>query len=136
MTTPSAPDAGDPAERGPTQAPDQAAFYRQARADQPGPLAGIRVLEATNYGAGPFCGMVLADFGAESIKAEAPAGDPIRLLSPFVDGVPGSRTALGTCPSTATRRASRWTCVGPKDKRCSAAWPRRWTSWWRTTPRA
>lgn len=89
MTTSSAPAAGRPAERGPTQAPDQAAFYRQARADQPGPLAGIRVLEATNYGAGPFCGMVLADFGAESIKIEAPAGDPIRLLSPFVGGTPG-----------------------------------------------
>jgi crotonobetainyl-CoA:carnitine CoA-transferase CaiB-like acyl-CoA transferase len=89
MTTPSAPDADRPAGRGPTQATDQAAFYRQARTDQPGPLAGIRVLEATNYGAGPFCGMVLADFGAESIKVEAPTGDPIRLLSPFVGGTPG-----------------------------------------------
>jgi len=68
---------------------DGADFYRDARANNAGPLAGIRVLEATNYGAGPFCGMVLADFGAESVKVEAPVGDPIRLLSPFVDGVPG-----------------------------------------------
>lgn len=93
MTTPSAMDADRPAGRGPTHATDRAAFYRQARTDRPGPLAGIRVLEATNYGAGPFCGMVLADFGAESIKIEAPAGDPIRLLSPFVGGTPGAENS-------------------------------------------
>ncbi|MGK2941029.1 MAG: CaiB/BaiF CoA transferase family protein [Immundisolibacter sp.] len=69
-------------------------FYRDARPDGAGPLAGLRVLEATNYGAGPFCGMVLADFGAESIKVEAPAGDPIRVLSPFVGGQAGTEHSV------------------------------------------
>lgn len=62
-------------------------FYAGADRTSPGPLAGVRVLEATNYGAGPFCGMVLADFGAESVKIEAPGqGDPVRQIPPFVGG--------------------------------------------------
>lgn len=62
-------------------------FYRHAEAGSRGPLAGIRVLEATNYGAGPLCGTVLADLGATSIKCERPdGGDPVRYLQPFVDG--------------------------------------------------
>ena len=65
-------------------------FYAKAKPGSKGPLEGVRVLEATNYGAGPFCGTVLADFGAESIKIEMPkAGDPVRALGPFVGGKPG-----------------------------------------------
>jgi crotonobetainyl-CoA:carnitine CoA-transferase CaiB-like acyl-CoA transferase len=62
-------------------------FYAKAKPDSKGPLEGIRVLEATNYGAGPFCGTVLVDFGAESIKVEMPkTGDPVRALGPFIGG--------------------------------------------------
>ena len=44
-----------------------------------GPLADIRVIEMGTLIAGPFCGQVLGDFGAEVIKIEDPAaGDPMR----------------------------------------------------------
>ncbi len=44
-----------------------------------GPLHGVRVVEFGSLLAGPFCGQLLADFGAEVIKCEPPRqGDPMR----------------------------------------------------------
>jgi succinyl-CoA--D-citramalate CoA-transferase len=49
-------------------------------ADGPRPLEGVRVVEMGSLLAGPFCGQLLADFGAEVIKVEPPGkGDPMRL---------------------------------------------------------
>ena len=50
------------------------------------PLAGVRVVEFCNVAAGPFCGMLLADMGAEVIKVEAKSGDMLRQWPPIVDG--------------------------------------------------
>jgi len=47
--------------------------------DRAGPLQGIRVLELGSLIAGPYAGALLAQFGAEVIKIEPPAGgDPLR----------------------------------------------------------
>lgn len=44
-----------------------------------GPLAGIKVIEVSQYIAGPFAGQQLADAGADVIKVERPqGGDPLR----------------------------------------------------------
>src|SRR5215207_3416037 len=44
------------------------------------PLEGVRVVEMGSLLAGPYCGQLLADFGAEVIKLEPPGkGDPMRV---------------------------------------------------------
>ncbi|MCF8178943.1 MAG: CoA transferase [Sulfuritalea sp.] len=54
------------------------------------PLAGVKVVEFGTLIAGPFCSRILAEFGAEVIKIEAPGeGDPLRKwrkLYPTGDG--------------------------------------------------
>lgn len=46
------------------------------------PLAGCRVLDLSALLPGPYCTWQLASFGAEVVKVEPPAGDPLRRLSP------------------------------------------------------
>jgi crotonobetainyl-CoA:carnitine CoA-transferase CaiB-like acyl-CoA transferase len=45
-------------------------------------LEGLRVLDFSQVGAGPACGMLLGDLGADVVKVEAPGGDIGRKLGP------------------------------------------------------
>jgi len=50
------------------------------------PLQGYRVLELGSTVAGPFCGRLLADFGAQVVKVEPPEGDPVRSMGERFQG--------------------------------------------------
>ena len=67
----------------------KAEFFKEARHDLAGPLQGIRVLEATTSWAGPMCGCLLADLGADVIKVEAVDGEVARKLPPYLTGEHG-----------------------------------------------
>ena len=43
-------------------------------ANHQGPLKGLRIVEFAGIGPGPYCGMLLADLGAEAIQIDRPAG--------------------------------------------------------------
>ena len=59
----------------------------QSPPEPPLPLQGVRVLDYTQIMAGPFCGMLLADMGADVIKVEKPGGDDSRRMGPpFIAG--------------------------------------------------
>src|SRR5690606_18712979 len=55
--------------------------------NQESTLEGIRVIEICNVAAGPFCGLLLADMGADLIKIEHPqGGDTLRSWAPITQG--------------------------------------------------
>jgi len=61
----------------------------QSQKPSGGALADLRVLELGTLIAGPFCGQLLGDMGAEVIKIEAPGqGDPMRTWGPQKRGEP------------------------------------------------
>ncbi len=49
-------------------------------------LQGVRVIEFCHVAAGPFCGMLFADMGADVIKVESPDGDSMRQWPPLRNG--------------------------------------------------
>lgn len=58
-------------------------------------LEGLRVIEVCNVAAGPFCGMLLADMGADVVKLEHPdGGDTLRAWPPISDGFSENFAAL------------------------------------------
>jgi len=56
---------------------------KKNNASRTGPLNGIKVLDLTQFLAGPFSTQIFADLGAEVIKLEAPSGDWSRTLPPY-----------------------------------------------------
>jgi formyl-CoA transferase len=88
-----------------------------------GPLAGVRVLDFSEYIAGPYAGMVLADYGADVVKVEPLRGDFWRSNNPlapfesrgFMSVNRGKRSLSIDLKQPAARgvvaRAARWADV-------------------------
>ena len=70
-------------------------------------LEGMRVLEITQVMSGPFCGLLLADMGADVIKVEKPTGDDSRRMVPPV--IKGESAAF-----MAINRNKRGLCIDLK----------------------
>ena len=52
-------------------------------------LSDVKVLDFTHYVAGPYCTKLLADYGADVVKAERPdGGDRARRMGPFPEDIP------------------------------------------------
>ena len=63
---------------------------RRAYPPHPPVLEGIRVLDFGRYIAGPFCGTMLGDLGAEVIRIEKLDGSEDRWVTPVVEGGEGA----------------------------------------------
>ncbi len=85
---------------------DKQTFFRNARNDLAGPLDGVRVLDVSTTWAGPLCGAILADFGADVLKVETPDGEVGRRLPPFL---PGHEQPLSFIHATANRNKRNMT---------------------------
>ena len=59
-----------------------------------GPLEGLKLLEISGIGPGPYCAMVLADMGAEVIRIVRPGPDPF-VSNPAGDLLSRGRRSLG-----------------------------------------
>ena len=62
----------------------------------PGPLEGVRVLDASIMAAGPWVGALLGQLGADVIKVEPPAGDGTRWVQPLQRGMGTNYICLNT----------------------------------------
>ncbi|WP_380055782.1 CaiB/BaiF CoA transferase family protein [Falsihalocynthiibacter sp. SS001] len=72
------------------------------------PLTGLKVIELARILAGPWCGQILADLGAEVIKVESPAGDDTRRWGPPYIEYDGEKAAAYY---HATNRGKSSVCV-------------------------
>ena len=93
-------------------------------------LAGCRVLDFTQYLAGPTVTRLMAEMGATSSKSKiAPMGDPARLLPTIKSG----RSGYFVRSKIAAKKACASTYKNRKRSISCARWWLKWTWWWRIT---
>ena len=87
------------------------------------PLDGVRVLDLTTTIYGPYAAQMLGDFGADVIKVESPAGDPVRQVGParspgmgpvFLGSNRNKRSVVLDLKEAA-HKAALWSLIGRAD---------------------
>ncbi len=78
-------------------------------------LDGTTVLDLSTQMPGPYCSMILADLGADVIKVEAPAGDPLRAYPPMFDSVNRGKRSMALDLKTADGKAILGRLAGRAD---------------------
>jgi len=79
------------------------------------PLHGVCVIEICNVAAGPFCGMLMGDLGADVIKLESPgAGDTLRAWPPHT-GPENDRLSENFASLNRNKRSITLDLKNPKD---------------------
>src|SRR5260370_15672839 len=74
----------------------------------PGPRAGIRVIDFGRFIAGPYCGMLLADMGADVIRVDRRSGSEDRYTGPVTEaGEAGGFLSLNRNKRSLTLNASK-----------------------------
>lgn len=82
----------------------------------PGPLHGVRVVEVAAMGPAPFCGMLLADLGADVLRIDRPGGGAqAALFDPARDVLQRGRSAVALDLARAEGRAAALRLVGAAD---------------------
>src|ERR1700676_3287671 len=75
---------------------------------QPGALSGIRVIDFGRFIAGPYCGMLLADMGADVIRIDRRQGSEDRYTGPVTeDGEGGAFLSLNRNKRSLTLNTSQ-----------------------------
>ena len=78
-----------------------------------GALSGLRVLDCSRFIAGPYCGMLLGDLGADVVKVERPqGGDEARSFGPAIAGETMTPTGHGALSGLRVLDCSRF-IAGP-----------------------
>ncbi len=98
-------------------------------------LRGLRVVDLTQYVAGPYCTKLLADYGADVVKVERPgAGDVARRVGPFPNDEPDpERSALFLNLNTSKRSVAADLKSARRAATSSSNWSRGPTSSSRTS---
>ncbi len=99
------------------------------------PLEGVKVVEFCQVLAGPYCGMLLADMGADVVKIEPPDGDMMRQWPPITEGANGGYSE-NFAAINRNKRSVVLDLKNPSTRRRRAGWCSSPMSCWRTTGRA